>query len=435
MTEDFADTTGRRGHGDFTASGPPPTLWSIRDYRLWFAGDIFTELGVTIGAFAFSLIGYHVSQDVAFAGLVGTASAASHAIAVLPGGVVADRIDRRHLLVGSGIAAFLIYAGLAAMLIAGAITPSLLLGFAVFGGLAAGIFENLTDVILPSVVPQRLLPSAIAANQGRDAAITLGASPLAGFLFGLHPALAFISAAVLRLGQTLAGLAIKTDLRRSHEREGKASSQMLGGFTWLARWRSPRVLALINLGVTFSLSLCAMAVTLNLQQNGTEPWQLGMVQAFQGAGLIIGAIVLMRVTDKLTGGRVIILSLLVIFGAFACALLTQSVWLLGIIAFTASLPLIPLLSTQNAYMTLLVPDELRGRVLSVVTFATTLLATIAPTAAGLLLRHGGYVVAVAVPVTLLGILVLVASCSRAVRAVPRKEAFEDVTPLPIDQAI
>lgn len=429
MTENTTHTSAQPGDEDPTVSESEPTLWSIRDYRLWFAGDIFTEVGVTLGAFAFSLIGYHVSHDVVFAGVMGTVSAASQAVAVLPGGIIADKVDRRHLLIGSGIAAFLIYAGLAATIVTGTITPSLLLGFAVFGGLAGGIFENLTDVILPNVVPQRLLPSAMAANQGRDAAITLGASPLAGFLFGLHPAIAFISAAVLRLGQTFAGLTIKTDLRPSRDLEAQTSFHMFGGFTWLARWQQPRVLALINVGVTFSLALCAMAVTLNLQQIGVESWQLGMVQAFQGAGLIIGAVALMGTTEKFTGGQIIPFSLLLIFGAFACALLTQNVWILAAIAFTASLPLIPLLSTQSAYMTLLIPEELRGRVLSVLTFATTLLATIAPTLSGILLKQAGYIVAVAAPVTLLGILVLLAICSPTVRAVPRKNRFENVTPL------
>ncbi|WP_223623566.1 MFS transporter [Microbacterium sp. EST19A] len=408
----------------------PPSLWQVRDYKVWFSGDTFSQLGLFVGVFAFTLLAFHVTGDPAVAGLIGSVSALAQALSILPGGLLLDRVDRRALMIGSGAVAFIVYGALALAAWGGLLDAISLLVFAVVGGIFGGLFANVTDVVLPRIVGKQLLPDASAANQARDAAIQLGASPFSGLLFGVHPSLPFMVTAIARLGEAGAGIALRTDLRPGAD--GTASSDeadVTAGLRWLRRWAPPRVLILIVLGVNFALASCGTAIVLSQQQLSTEPWKIGAIQTFQGVGILLGAIALMRVSRFMTGGTIIRVSICVVGAAFFGAIFTQDVWLIALLALVASLPLIPLNAMQGSYLALLIPDALRGRVLSIQTFLGSIAAAIAPGVAGLLLKYGGYVAAIAVPVGLLGIIIIVALFSRSVAGIPRKSDLEGVDPL------
>ena len=199
------DMTAEHSPADEVGGDRPSSLWKVRDYKVWFTGDTFSQLGLFVGVFAFTLLAFHVTRDNAVAGLIGSASALAQSLSILPGGLLLDRIDRRALMIGSGVVAFVVYGALAFAALAGLLDTALLLVFAVAGGIVGGLFANVTDVVLPRIVGNQLLPDASAANQARDAAIQLGASPLSGLLFGIHPSLPLLVTAIARLEEAGAG--------------------------------------------------------------------------------------------------------------------------------------------------------------------------------------------------------------------------------------
>lgn len=408
-----------------------PTLWRIRDYRVWFVGDTFTQIGVFIGTFAFTLLAFGVSKDTAVAGLVGSVNALAHALSILPGGHLMDRIDRRMIMIFSGIAAFVVYGALALSILLGMLGVPLLFVFAAVSGVIGGLFANVTDVILPRVVGGRLLPDASATNEARDAAIQLGASPVSGLLFGVHPSLPFLLGAVARLGEAGAGIAIRTDLRPRADEHEEESARAAAGWRWLRKWPQPRFLILLVVCVNFALATCGTAIVLSQQQIMTAPWKIGLIQTFQGVGILLGALILMRISRSLNGGAIIRLSICVVGAAFFCAIFTQDVWLIAGLGLIASLPLIPLNAMQGAYLALLIPDSLRGRVLSIQSLIAAIAASIAPAVAGLLLKQVGYGLTIAIPVGLLGIVLLVAVVSPSLSRMPKKDDLDQVEPLPL----
>ncbi len=408
-----------------------PSLWRVRDYRVWFIGDTFTQIGVFIGTFAFTLLAFDVSKDTAVAGLVGSVNALAHALSVLPGGYLMDRVDRRIIMIASGVAAFVVYGALALSILLGLLDVPLLFVFAAVSGVIGGLFANVTDVILPRIVSGPLLPDASAANQARDAAIQLGSSPVSGLLFGVHPSLPFLLGAAARLGEAGAGIAIRTDLRPRADETEEDSTRASAGFTWLRRWPQPRFLILLVVCVNFSLATCGTAIVLSQQQIMTEPWKIGLIQTFQGVGILLGAVILMRISRSLSGGTIIRLSICVVGVAFFSAIFTQHVWVIAGLALIASLPLIPLNAMQGAYLALLIPDSLRGRVLSIQSLIAAIAASIAPAVAGLLLKQVGYELTIAIPVGLLAIVLLIAFVSPSLSGIPKKDDLDQVEPLPL----
>lgn len=416
---------------DASAEEPEPgsrrRLWGSREYRAWFTGDSLSQVGTFVGGFAFTLLGFHVTGDVLIAGVTGSVSALAQCLALLPGGVLIDGVDRRRLLVISGAASTVVWTVIATLLVTGGMTTTALMALAAVSGIVAGALENLSDVMLPQVIPGDLLPPATAANEGRDAGLQLGAAPVSGLLFGLHPVLPFVVSAVARAGQMTAALSLRGDYSPSLDEE--TSRSWTAGIRWLLRWSQPRTLVLIVAGVNVSLAMCGTAIILSQQERGTAAWQIGLIQTSQGVGVLLGAVLLMGVMPRLTGAWIIRWSIIIMGIAVGAAAFTQDVWSIAVIGLLASLPIIPLNAVQGSYLALLIPNRLRGRVLAATALISAVLAAPASAVAGALLDLFGYAAAIAAAAVILLAVAAIAMTSRSVGSVPIASEFDDCEPL------
>ncbi len=80
---------------------------------------------------------------------------------------------------------------------------------------------------------------------------------------------------------------------------------------------------------------------------------------------------------------------------------------------------------------MIIPDQIRGRVLSLSSLLGALAGGAAPLLAGALLEYAGYYLAVGVPLAILAGTAVAAALSRAVGAIPRRSEFDQVEPLPL----
>src|SRR5437867_6233737 len=72
-----------------------------RDYRLWFAGQLVSLFGTWMQAIAQGFLVFQLTHSPAYLGYVGFASGMPTWVLMLYGGVVADRVPRRTLLVST----------------------------------------------------------------------------------------------------------------------------------------------------------------------------------------------------------------------------------------------------------------------------------------------------------------------------------------------
>ena len=89
------------------------------NYRLWFAGQIVSLFGTWMQTTAQGFLVYELTQSSAFLGYVGFAAGVPSWLFMLWGGVVADRLPRRNLLVITQIAMMLLAFVLAALAFTG----------------------------------------------------------------------------------------------------------------------------------------------------------------------------------------------------------------------------------------------------------------------------------------------------------------------------
>ena len=150
------------------------------DFAVLWIGQTVSELGTRISMFVFPLIAYAVTDSIWLAGLVGTAELVGLTAALLPAGVLADRVDRRVLLRVSSGAGALAYASLAVAALLGTVTYAHLLAVALVSRARSRAVLPAEMSAVRTVVPRDQLPTALSQNQARQHVAGLVGGPLGG---------------------------------------------------------------------------------------------------------------------------------------------------------------------------------------------------------------------------------------------------------------
>lgn len=369
----------------------PPRLLRQRDYLLWWVGDTSGALAASVYGFAVPLLTLLVTGEPALAGLVAAAGAAGRVAATLPGGVLADRHDRRRLMVFGGLLGAGLTGLLAGALLAGVLDVWWLLAANLAVGLRAGLFGSASNAALPAVVDRERLGSALSANQGRDAAIAMGAGPASGALLAAGPVLPLVAGAVGHLVAALSASRLRADL---HPRAGEVGTgapppsrtgvlaSAREGLAWL--WGRPALRTSVLVGTLLNLGVnAAVATTIyQQQQDGTSPATIGLVTTTIGVGMLLGSLVAPALLDRFPTGRLVVAGLLLAVAAFAvlpwvegvpATLAVMGVGVLGAPVANAGL---------GGWFMAVVPRPLLGRAGSAVDLLSTAALPLAPVVAG-----------------------------------------------------
>ncbi len=380
---------------DGAAASPLTPLWRNRSYTLLQSGKTAHVIGVGVGAFAVPLLAYEVTGSVAQAGLIAGIGEVGALLGTLPGGVVADRFDRRRIILIAAVLGGLLWLGLAALWGTGQLL-GWHLAVTLFGSSLAAVFANPAESgAIRAVVPSEQLGTAMAVVQGRHAVASLVAGPLGGFLYGVGHAVPLLASAVGHLSMTVATGFVREPLngdlgsaRATHPlvalREGLR-------FVWNVRFFRMAMGLFIAINIAFT-GLIAV-VNLELVQTGTDPILIGMLDLVAGGVMVVGALVAPRVLNRLRLGVIIVAGLgLAAVGTIGMAVLHSYPGYLVMLA--VSVTLIPAINAGlGGYTLAITPSELQGRVNSVLGLTGFVAAPIAPVAGAAVLAAAGVVTA------------------------------------------
>lgn len=142
-----------------------------RDFRLLLSGQGVSVLGdrMVVVALAFAVL--EVGGSAAAVGLVLAAGIVPMVGSVLIGGVVADRVSRRGVMVGADLVRVISQGTMAALLVAGAAEVWMLAALAAVTGAGTGFFNPASTGLLPQLVPPEELQPA---NALRSSVVSLG---------------------------------------------------------------------------------------------------------------------------------------------------------------------------------------------------------------------------------------------------------------------
>ena len=406
-----------------------------RDFTVLWAGETINELGSALSLFAYPLLAFHLTHSAYLTSVVEALFLVGMTGATLPGGVLADRLDRRRImLTANGLAAAL-YAVLAGLTLSGHLVVGELMVGALLTGVAAGVHGPAQSSAIRSVVTTDELSTALAQDQARQHVGSLLGGPLGGALFAFGRGLPFVVDAVSYLVSLLAVSRIRTSLAAPERTEPtRIRRDLADGFLFAWRWRFFRVLiswaAMTNL-VSNAIFFVAL---LRMIQEHQPPAAIGAVSTAAGIGGLVGAAIAPRVIESLPTG---VLTVLV---AWACVLpVVPLVWWSSPWAVGGALFFLLLLNPSgnagiSAYRMAMTPDHMQARASAASRFVAMVLMPLSPLLGAALLHSYGAATALAVLVVASAVLAVYLTSCRSIRSVPRRAVWSQSSAEAVEDA-
>ncbi|MDP1676076.1 MAG: MFS transporter [Bacteroidota bacterium] len=153
-----------------------------RDYRLLFIGQFISFLGSSITAVALSYQIYTVTQSTAYVGLLGMFQLIPLSISGFIGGSVADRFDRKKIIIISEVVLTLTSLSLVATALLPNISVWILFTIAAVASFVSGFHRPALDALTPRVIEHDEIPAASALSGFRGTTAMILGPSLAGVI-------------------------------------------------------------------------------------------------------------------------------------------------------------------------------------------------------------------------------------------------------------
>lgn len=341
-----------------------------------------------MSTFALALLAFHLDphHGTRHAAIVNASVLVAKLISRLPASAIADRSDRRKVIVGAqaascGLLLTVVLLDLAGML--DVVGLSVLAGLA---GIASSFSLSAEQSALRSVVPTELVTEAVSQIQARHFAAGLLGAPLGGLFFGLHRWLPFLLDGLSFGLAAVCVLLLRADLKAISCRDIGAT--MRQDIVVVARFlldhTTLRALVAGAAFLEFADALTQLVVVLKLAQAGVSPALIGMVGAGVGLGGLLGAMVAGRVAALIPTGRLQMLTQLWCSVLLIPISLTNNPYVVAAL-FVAFMVIVPCSNTAvGGYVMTMTPPHMQGR-------ASGLLAVISNSLGPAGTATGGYV--------------------------------------------
>lgn len=333
--------------------------------RLWL-GTMLSNIGSAMTNFAMSLQVWDITHSTAAVGGLGVATLVPMLVIGLPGGTLADRVDRRKLVLAMTAGQTAVSALLFAQAFIDLRSLWLLYALEAAASALAAISQPARQTFIRALVPQRQLAAAMALNRIVFQSMMIAGPALAGVVtagFGLKGC--FLIDAVSFAG-SFYGVGRIPAMRPARTAIAKPGRRGLGltaeGLSYI--WRN-RVLAgtfLADLNATFFGLPLALFPAINALRFGGDPRILGLFTAAIGAGGMVTAVLSGPLAHTSRQGVAMLVTVSAWGVAFAMFAVAPWLWLtllaLGLAGAADSFTVV----IRGVIVQTVTPDEFRGRV-------------------------------------------------------------------------
>ena len=346
-----------------------------RDFAWYFAGNTTFFLAMQMNQLLRGYLAYELTDAAVALGLIAVTMAFPMLFIAPIGGVIADRYNKRTLLVIVQFFTAGVNAVLAALIIADLVEFWHLLVSTLALGISISIAMPARQAMVPSLVPQHRMMNAISLQMGSMNLTRIIGPAVGGLLIaplGIGLVWAFGVFLYLISIATLFPLP-KHGMVATHEIHG-FREDLAGGFRYVAARPVLRLLIVTGMMMplfAFPVQMVLPVFAEDVFEQG--PGALGVLMAAAGVGGLIGALIsanLDHVARKsgimLAGTLIMSVSYVVFAQSTAFGLPTSTAFALGLVAFgVGNIGGMLFQTTNNSTIQALVSDELRGRVMSV----------------------------------------------------------------------
>ncbi|HWW53191.1 MAG TPA: MFS transporter, partial [Acidimicrobiales bacterium] len=351
-----------------------------RDFLWFWLGALVSNIGTWMQNITVPFVVYELTRSGAWVGLAAFAGLFPGVIVGPFAGSLADRIERRKLLLWSQVVQAVLALMLWGVWEAGLRRPGLLLLLIGANGLVFGGTIPAWQAFVASLVPREELLNAITLNSAQfNGARALGPA-IGGLALGAFgPSWAFLLNAISFLAVIGALFAIRGRQPPAAPRrdgEGGLLASFADGVRYVGR-HSGILMAIVLVGVVsfFATPVFQLLPVVAKRVFHVGPGLYGLLAGVFGVGAVLGALVLGVLGPRVDRSRLVKWSL-VVYAAGLLALGAAPVFALGVGAvLVMGVGFVGVLAVLNTTVQVLVAEHVRGRVLAVY---STLLTSLIP---------------------------------------------------------
>jgi MFS family permease len=336
-------------------------------FRRYIIGSLISDSGTWMQLMAQSWVMSALTSKAILLGLVNFAGGLPALVLAPVAGSLADRLDKRKILVGTQIAQSVFAVALGLLILTGRVHVWHVIFFAFLVGIAFSYEMPAISALVPELVRRDEIAAAVALDRSVFHGSRLIGPSLAGYLVAWRgTASAFFANAFSFLALIIALISLPKRPIGTAEEEEQRRSGIMEGFRYV---RSNRIIisliALIALNTIFVFPAISVMLPLyvrNILHRGAE--SMGTLMAVSGSGAFLGSIGLLTVARqnrlKFMSGNVVVIAL----GVFTMS--RSNSFLLTALAMGAmAIALSMNFGLSNTIVQEHAPPHLRGRVSAV----------------------------------------------------------------------
>ncbi|HEX7331217.1 MAG TPA: MFS transporter [Pyrinomonadaceae bacterium] len=340
-----------------------------RDFRLLWMGQIVSVTGSQMQFVAINWHVYLLTKSAFALGLVGLFRGLPIILCSLVGGVVADAVDRKRLMVVTQLVMLVCAALLTAGTLAGmeSVWPIYILSG--FASAATAFDVPARQSLMPTLVPPEDFPNAVSLGILVFNVATIGGPAIAGFLLAESgPAVIYGLNALSFLAVIAALIAMRASGKADEERERKDAlsfAALKEGLKFV--WHTPIIVQTMTLDfvATFFASATLLLPIFAQERLHVGARGYGFLAAAPAIGSVLTALVMARMGSFRKQGRLVVWSVAVFGIATAAFGISTVYWFsLVMLAVTGAADTVSTVLRQTIRQ-LVTPNHLRGRMTSI----------------------------------------------------------------------
>jgi MFS family permease len=337
-----------------------------RDFRLFWIGLLLSSVGSQFTTVAMAWQIYELTNSPLQIGLIGLVRAVPQVAMLMFGGLLADAMDRRRLMIATQASLFVVSGTLAFLTMTGSVTSLKLYGVTVFLALFSSLEAPSRHAIVTNLVPAEDLPRAIAIFSTQRQIATIAGPSIAGLILAFAgPALCYAIDAISWLVMLAVLLLIRAELpQRGGWRTVSFSALGVGcRFVWGHAVIFPFLM--MDLGVNIFGTVRSLYPIYARDILAVGPQGLGVLYAASAAGALIGALGLSVFGQIRQAGRWILFGVTVYGLCLLGFAYSHWFWLSALLLFGSGIGDTISAILRSTINQLSTPDELRGRMSSI----------------------------------------------------------------------
>ncbi len=343
-----------------------------RNYRLFFGGQSVSLIGTWMQQIAMSWLVYRLTNSAFLLGAVAFCSQIPAFVLSPLTGVLADRLNRRHILIVTQAVAMVQAFMLAALTLTGVIQVWQI----VFLGVLLGCVNSFDiparhSFLIDMVERKEILGNAIALNSFMFNFARLVGPSLAGILIAYSSeGTCFLLNGVSFIFVIISLLAMKITKSRPVARDSRLLHDLKEGLVYTFGFAPIRsILMLLSVSSLMGLSYVVLMPVVAKDVLHGGPQTLGFLMAASGTGALLATVYLASRKDVLRLGRMLPLST-ALFGAGLVAFsFSRVMWISLPLLFVAGFWMMVQMALSNTVLQVIVEDDKRGRVMSFYTMS------------------------------------------------------------------